>query len=118
MGDDGTAFALNFRVHENSTDRSQFLTVVTAYNTGFAEKRVHSGVIGGQGTCVRRGGTASGCGAAALDGRNVAAFVDKAAAMLEQPLRIIDFFHVKHDDAAGFDRIKCVVQVFQHILNA
>ena len=93
------------------------LAVLAADDTSFAEQGVHGGIIGGQSTCVARGGTAT-CGtAAALDGGNMAALVNQAAAMLEQALRIANLLHIKHDDMARFLGVESLVQVFQHILN-
>ncbi len=83
MGDDGAAVALDLGIHEDTADGGELLAVLAADDAGLAEEGVDGGVVGGQGTGVARGGTAAGGTAAALDGGNMAALVDEAAAMLE-----------------------------------
>ena len=98
MGDHGTAFALQLGMHEDGTDRRQFLTVLAAHDTRLAEQGIDSGVTGGQSASMGGCGTRASSTIAALDGSDMAALVDQAAAMLEQTLRVADFLHIKHDD--------------------
>lgn len=117
MGDDCAAVALDFGIHEHTAHGGQFLTVLATDDTSLAEQGVDGGVVGGQGTGVARGGTAAGGAATALDGGNVAALVDEAAAMLEETLRVANLLHIEHDYVARLLGVECLVEVLQHILD-
>ena len=117
MGDDGAAVALDLGIHEHTADGGQFLTVLAAYDARFAEQGVDSSVVGGQSTRVATGGAAACCAATALDGGNMATFVDEAAAVFEQTLGVAHLFHIQHDDVARLLGVEGLVEMFQHILN-
>ena len=117
MGDNGTAFALQLGMHKDGTDSSQFLTVLAAHNTCLAEQGIDGCITSGQSASVRRRSTRAGSTIAALDGSNVAAFIDQAAAMLEQTLWVADFLHIEHDDMRGLFRVEGLIEVFEHVFD-
>ena len=79
MGNNGATFALDFGMHEHTTHGGQFLTILAAHNTRFAEQSINHGIVGRQSARMRRGGAATSCRATRLDGCNMASFVDEAA---------------------------------------
>ena len=117
VGDNSATVTLNFRMHENSANGCQFLTVATTNYTSLTEKSIDSGIVCCQSASVRRSGTTTSGRTARLNGGNVASLVDERARMLEHLLRVANLFHIEHDYARTLNWVESVVKVFENILD-